>query len=131
MIAFIAVLSQATSNHASRLRCHDQGSLSQGIVEEIDEMDQPVPGATHYIPHHAVIRQEKNTTKLRIVYNASARQDGPSLIDCLYAGPKFGQNILDIILRFQVHKAALTANIEKAFLIVLVAEKDRNVLRFL
>ena len=105
--------------------------LNKGIVEEVDDMDQPVPGATHYIPHHAVIRQDKSTTKLRIVYDASAKQDGPSLNDCLHAGPKFGQNIMDIILRFRVHKVALTADIEKAFLMVSVAEKDRNVLRFL
>ena len=38
-----------------------------------------------------------------------------------YAGPKFGQNITDIILRFQVHEVALAANIEKAFLMVSMA----------
>ena len=100
-------------------------------MEEIDDSDQSVPGATQYIPHHAVIRQDKSTMKLRIVYNASAKQDGPSLNDCLYAGLKFGQNIMDIILRFRVDKVALAADIEKAFLMVSVAEGDRNVLRFL
>ena len=38
---------------------------------------------------------------------------------------------MDIILQFRVHKVALAANIEKAFLMVSVAEKDRDVLRFL
>ncbi len=38
---------------------------------------------------------------------------------------------MDILLRFRVHKVALAADIEKAFLMVSVAEKDRNVLRFL
>jgi len=104
--------------------------LSRGIVEEV-ESDHSVHGVTHYIPHHAVIRQDKSTTKLHVVYNASAKQDGPSLNDCLYAGPKFGQNIMDIILRFRVHKVALAADIEKAFLMVSIAEKDRDVLRFL
>jgi len=66
--------------------------LSRGIVEEV-ESDHSVHGVTHYIPHHAVIRQDKSTTKVRVVYNASAKQDGPSLNDCLYAGPKFSQNI--------------------------------------
>ena len=103
--------------------------LNQGIVEEIDDPKRSVRGATHYIPYHAVIRQDKSTTKLRIVYNASAKQDGPSLNDCLYAGPKFGQSIMDIILRFRVHKVALAADIEKAFLMVSVAEKDRVIPR--
>ena len=57
------------------------------------------------------------TTKLRIVYDASATTCGPSLNDCLHAGPKFGQNIMDILLRFRTHRTALAADIEKAFLI--------------
>ena len=90
-----------------------------------------IPGETHYIPHHAVIRQDKQTTKLCVVYNASAKEDGPSLNNCLYTGPKFGQNIMDIILRFRVHNMALAADIEKTFLMVSVDERDRDVLRFL
>ena len=62
--------------------------MSRGIVEKIDEADKSPPGEIHYIPHHAVIRKDKSTTKLRVVYNASAKADGPSLNDCLYAGPK-------------------------------------------
>ncbi len=38
---------------------------------------------------------------------------------------------MDIILRFRVHRVALAADIEKAFLMVAVSEKDRDVLRLL
>ena len=86
----------------------------------------------YYIPHQPVIRSERSTSKLRNVYDASAKAtNGLSLNDCLYTGPKFGPNIIDILLRFHVHKVALTADIEKAFLMVSVAEEDRDVLRFL
>ena len=77
------------------------------------------------------MRRDKETTKVRIVYDASARSTGPSLNDCLYPGPKFNQKILDILLRFWSHPIPLTADIEKAFLIVSIAEQDRDVLRFL
>ena len=63
---------------------------------------------------------------MRIVYNASTQSNGPSLNDCLYAGPSFGQSILDILLRFRVH-----TDIEKGFLMISVAEEDRDVLQFL
>ncbi len=85
----------------------------------------------HYVPHHAVVREDKTTTKLRIVYDASARSNGPSLNDCLYTGPKFGQSILDIIIRFRTHQVALAADIEKAFLMISISERDRDALRFL
>ena len=85
----------------------------------------------HYLPHHAVVRRDKQTTKLRIVFDASAKCDGPSLNECLYTGPKFDQSILDILLRFRMHQVALTADIERAFLMVSISEQDRDVLRFL
>ena len=68
---------------------------------------------------------------MRVVYDASARSSGPSLNDCLYTGPKFNQKILDILLRFRTHRVTLTADIEKAFLMISMAEIDRDVLRFL
>ena len=56
---------------------------------------QPVKYTTYLT---MLLREEKSTTKLRIVYDASAKTNGPVLNDCLYTGPKFGQNIMDIIL---------------------------------
>ena len=57
----------------------------------------------HYLPHHVVIHYDNESTKVRVIYNASAKLNGPSLNDCLYTGPKFNQKILDILLRFRWH----------------------------
>ena len=46
-------------------------------------------------------------------------------------GPKFHQLILDLLIRVQCYKIALIADLEKAFLIIAVDEKDRDVLRFI
>jgi len=80
----------------------------------------------HYLPHNAV----KETTKLRVIYDASSKSDGP-LNDCLHTGSKFEQRILDNLVRFHLHKVALTADIEKAFFMIAISERDRDVLRFL
>ena len=69
--------------------------------------------------------------KLRVVYDASAKSTGPSLNDCLYTGPKFDQKIMDILLRFRTVKVALTADIERAFLMISICERDRDALWFL
>ena len=105
--------------------------LELGIVQPIKDSDHGEVGNVHYLPHHAVIRQDKMTTKVRVVYDASAKTAGPSLNECLFTGPKFEQRILDILLRFRSYPIALTADIEKAFLMISVSEKDQNVLRFL
>ena len=59
------------------------------------------------------------------------RTNGPALHNCLYTGPKFGQKIMGIIMRFCIHKVALTADVKKAFLMISVSPQDRDILRFL
>ena len=61
--------------------------------------------------------QDKTTSKLRIVYDTSAKMKG-------LMGSSFGQSIFDVPLRFSFHQIALAGDIEKAFLMVLVQEKD-------
>ena len=60
-----------------------QEQEQSGVVESAD---QPAQGREFYIPHTAVIRESAETTKIRIVYDASARAnpDDPSLNECLY-----------------------------------------------
>ncbi|XP_068670957.1 uncharacterized protein [Montipora foliosa] len=107
--------------------------LKQGIIEPVDQGTTNGVGKVHYIPHHEVIRVDKETTKLRVVYDASAKAQSttPSLNDCLYAGPPLSSLIYDILLRFRVHKVAISGDIEKAFLNISVDPRDRDYLRFL
>ena len=85
----------------------------------------------HYLPHHCFVREDKPTTKLRILYNALARENGPGSIDSLHTGPPLTPDILDILIGFRVQPIAVVANIEKVFLMTVVKEEDRDVLRFL
>ncbi|MCG8621284.1 MAG: hypothetical protein MJE68_04665, partial [Proteobacteria bacterium] len=110
---------------------HDQ--IEKKIIEVVTEANARTDHdhKVHYLPHHAAIRHDNETTKLRVVYDASARSGGPSLNDCLYTGPKFYQKIMDILLRFRSYPTTLTADIEKAFLMISVTEENRDALRFL
>ena len=106
--------------------------LQRGIVEVVnDEASSMTDKRIHYLPHHPVVREDKATSKVRVVYDALSRLTGPSLNDCLHTGPSFGQHIFDILLRFHVHSVALAGDIEKAFLMIEVDERDRDALRFL
>ena len=101
-----------------------------------EEIIEPAPkstkvGETSYLPHRDVIREDKDTTKLRIVFDASAKGNGPSLNDCLKKGPQLTPLLFDILLRFRSQLVALTADIEKAFLQISIAKEDRDYLRFL
>ena len=56
---------------------------NQNIVEKVGTRSE-VGALVHYIPHHAIIKSTATTTKLRIVYDASAKANrmSPSLNDC-------------------------------------------------
>ena len=102
--------------------------LKNGIIELVDKADNISNERTHYLPHHAVVRRDKATTKVRVVYDASAKAEGSSLNECLHVSPKFSQNMLELLIRFRVFQIALIADIEKAFLMISIAPEDRDVL---
>ena len=56
--------------------------LHDGIIEEINpHNDSPEPGKVHYLSHHPVIREHAKTTKVRIVYDASAKVRNDPIIE--------------------------------------------------
>ena len=100
-------------------------------MESLSQSDVKSPGQVHCLPHKEVVRNDKDTTKLRVVYDASAKNNGPSLNDCIYAGPLLTPLIFNILIRFRIHPVAVTADIEKAFLNVAISPEHRDYLRFL
>lgn len=105
--------------------------LKCGVIERVSDLE--TGGRVHYLPHHAVVRKDAATTKVRIVYDASSREKKSdfSLNDCLHVGPSLNPLLFDILLRFRVRRIVLIGDIEKAFLNIEIDESDRDCLRFL
>ena len=104
-----------------------RSQLEEGIVR-VESPEKAEGDQVHYLPLHAVIKHDKDTTKVQIVYDASAKMCEPSLNECLHVGPKFNQKILKTLLQFRTYRTAFVADIEKAFLMVSVNVKDRDAL---
>ena len=103
--------------------------LEDGILEPVPE--KPTGDVIHYIPHQAVIRDEAETTRLRIVYDCSAKKGPafPSLNDCLEIGPSLQPMIFDIMLRNRMKKYCITGDIKKVFLQIKVDPVNRDAQR--
>ena len=103
--------------------------IDAGIVENADKEAQ---GKEFYLPHKAVIRESAEATKLRIVYDASARENesSPSLNDCLETGPPLQNHLWRVLVRGRFHPVALAGDLKQAFLQVRIREEDRDVMRF-
>ncbi|XP_053406426.1 uncharacterized protein LOC128559229 [Mercenaria mercenaria] len=108
-----------------------QDQLDKRVIEKVERSQ--CDGMKHYTPHHVVKKPEKSTTKLRIVYDASAktRKEHKSLNECLYRGPVLLRDLCGILLRFRLNKIGMVSDIEKAFLQVRLQTQERDVTRFL
>ena len=103
--------------------------LKDGIVEKAPA---EVKGREFYLPHRAVVRENAESTKLRVVYDASARthDKAPSLNDCLHTGPPLLNQLWSVIARNRFHAVVVAGDLQKAFLQVRVREAERDALRF-
>ena len=80
-----------------------------------------------YLPHHAVIKTSSETTKVRVVFDASAKTTtNISLNQVLLVGPTIQNTIFEQILRFRVPAYVITADIEKMYRQVVVHPEDRK-----
>jgi hypothetical protein len=106
-----------------------QEQIEQGVGEVAPAV---VVGNEFYLPHKAVIRQQAESSKLRVVYNASAKERGdqPSLNDCLHPDPALQNLLWTVLVRNRIHPVAITGDLQKAFLQVRIREAERDSLRF-
>ncbi len=104
--------------------------LEKCIIEVVEDKSM-VNGPLHYIPHHSVVTPGK-TTKVRIVYDASAKQacDSKLLNDCLDCGPILVPDIAGILMRFRLNKIGMISDIAKVFLQIALHQDQRDCTRF-
>ena len=105
--------------------------IDNGILEPVP--DKPTGETVHYIPHQPVIREEAESTKLRIVFDCSASPNAntPSLNKCLETGPSLQPKLFDIMLRNRFRLYVIVGDVQKAFLQIRIDKKDRDAQRVL
>ncbi|XP_008187361.1 uncharacterized protein LOC103310533 [Acyrthosiphon pisum] len=83
--------------------------LEMGHMEEVIENEIPT-SRQFYLPHHAVVKTASLTTKVRVVFDASAKSSsGLSLNDVLMCGPSIQEELFSILCRFRSHQFVITA----------------------
>ena len=103
---------------------------SDGIISRVYDKN-PRRKGTYYWAHFPVLREDKLTTKVRIVFDGAAVYDRHSINDYLYAGPLLINDLVDVLLRFRKHKHVVLSDIKEMFLQLSMAPKDRPYHRFL
>jgi hypothetical protein len=107
---------------------HEQ--LKDGVVVKTKESS--TSERVFYMPHKPVIKENSSTTKVIMVFDASARPHPTAncVNECMHTGPQFQPLLWDILIRaimYSTHR--LLADLQKAFLQVGLKEDDRDARR--
>ncbi|KAJ0169704.1 hypothetical protein K1T71_014889 [Dendrolimus kikuchii] len=105
--------------------------LELGHMKSVDKEHLENPKAV-YLPHHAVVRENKITTKVRVVFDASCKGvNNVALNDNLLVGPKLQQDLRHLLMRWRTHKICIIADVVKMYRQVRVANEDIDYQRIL
>ncbi|XP_058455597.1 uncharacterized protein LOC131432958 [Malaya genurostris] len=102
--------------------------LRLGHMERVptDEINI-APDKRYYLPHHAVLKEDSSTSKLRVVFDGSCRTStGVSLNEKLLVGPNVNEELFVVLTRFRSYAVAFTADAEKMYRQVNVHKDDTD-----
>ena len=123
------------------LRFKGQFSEVDSVLGEYFEMGhaEPVPvsaldkaeNEVFYLPVHVVRNVSSTTTKVRAVFDASAKTtSGVSLNEMFLVGPTVHPPLVDVLLRFRMHRVGLITDVSKMYRAVELPNADKDLHRF-
>ena len=137
----VLAMKRLESTERRLMKNPEQGKAYCKQMEEMEDMkfarkltkeeEKAHEGPVHYIPHHAILRPDKKSTPVRIVFNSSSVYQGHSLNDYWMKGPDLLNNLFGVLLRFRERETALVGDISKMYHRILIPEQDQHVHRFL
>ncbi|XP_076302005.1 uncharacterized protein LOC143220175 [Lasioglossum baleicum] len=105
---------------------------SLGHMRRVESRSPTERAFGYYIPHHAVRRDHSETTRMRVVFNASRKTtNGKSLNDLLLSGPKLQQDLTAILMRWRQYEFVYTADVAKMYRQILMHNNDIDFQRIL
>lgn len=103
--------------------------ISRGDAEKVPEHEINNHNVW-YIPHHEVYHPQKKR-KIRVVFDCSAKYQGTSLNEHLFARPDLTNTLVGVLCRFRKGQIAVMCDVEHMFHQFHVAARDQDYLRFL
>ena len=103
-----------------------------GHAELVSPEDLNLPTSdVFYLPMHGIHKQSSTTTKIGAVFDTSMKSaSGVSLNDTLIVGPTVHPQLVDVLIRFRMHRIAPVADVNKMYRAIELPPADRNLHRF-
>ncbi len=105
--------------------------LKEGYIREVPECNWALPeNEGLYWCHHPVVREDKMTTKVRVVMDGVAKYKGQNINEILALGPNLIANLQSILVHVWLKPVAFTGDISSMFLRIQLLEEDHHFHRF-
>ncbi|XP_055543428.1 uncharacterized protein LOC129728978 [Wyeomyia smithii] len=103
-----------------------------GHMSKIELDGNEDPESAFYLPHHGVLKPTNTTTKLRVVFDGSAKSStGVSINDVLEIGPVVQRDLASILMNFRGFRYVFTVDIPMMFRQIGVLSPDSRYQRIL
>ncbi|KAF2887690.1 hypothetical protein ILUMI_18483 [Ignelater luminosus] len=100
-------------------------SLGHAKIVNIDDYDLN-SGSVYFMAHHPVIREDKKTTKLRVVFDGSMKtKSNKSINDLMYNGAIVQKELFDILILFRSYKYVILTDIKQTYRMILIHPDHR------
>ena len=108
------------------------GYFEKDHAETVSTQDLKKPvNQVYYLPVHVVYKQSNSTSKVRVVFDASAPSStGMSLNNTLLVRPMTHSSLFDVLLQFRLYRIALTTDISRMYRDILLDCSDKDLYRF-
>ncbi|XP_071580995.1 uncharacterized protein [Temnothorax nylanderi] len=108
-----------------------QEYLTLGHMKSVNEQPNDDPPAV-YLPHHSVVKITGQSSKIRVVFDASCKTNtGVSLNDALRVGPVVQPELISLLIRFRFFLYVFVADIIKMYRQILVDPSQTHLQRIL
>ena len=104
-----------------------------GHAQVVPDHEVPCPPhSAYYLPHRAVLKEDSSSTKIRVVFDGSAKTtSGKSLNDVLLDAPNPVNDLINVMIRWRFFAIPLVADVRKMYRMVSMVRADRDFHRFL
>ncbi|XP_062714812.1 uncharacterized protein LOC109426713 [Aedes albopictus] len=113
---------------SSLIRDYETKGYAHKITQE--ELESTDPSRVWYLPL-GVVRNPKKPEKVRLIWDAAAREHRLSFNDMLLKGPDMMTSLVAVLLRFRQRSIAICGDIREMFHQVRIIPEDKQSQRFL
>jgi hypothetical protein len=99
-------------------------------IEKITDENPTRPNLWYWAPF-PVVKAEKETTKIRPVFDGVSKFKGICINDHIKTGPTLMNELVSVVHRFRQYDYAMTGDVPELFLKVYVPPQEKDYLRFL